>query len=322
MSTLKAQVRRLLQRTAVDRLIDLGRLNHPREVRLCRSRTLRRGPAAHTLIADLIRREEPAALGKLGDVEVKALSWHLGIPRYYALGRAVPTLGEQELFEQAGVFPKSEATYHRFCDLFLTRLAKLDLCALWHNPGEFEITQRTCPGAHWTELTALEPYFHPAAPWSQALAGKRVLVVHPFEDSIRRQHARRDAIWRNVPGLLPDFDLLTLRSPYGFSANRFPDWFAMLAWLEESVSRLAASPGFDVALIGCGAAGIPLAVHCRTLGKIGIHTGGPTQLLFGIRGGRWDQRREFQPFFNEAWIRPAPDETPAEAPRVDKGGYW
>jgi hypothetical protein len=318
----KSTLRKLLYASRIDRLVDLSRLNQPREQRLCRSRTIQRGPAAHHLIAGLLRRGEPAALGKLGDVEVKALCWHLGIPRYYSLGRAVPTLGEQELFEQAGVFPKAESTYRHFCDIFQARLPRLDLCALWHNPGEFEITRRFCPGAHWTELTALEPYFHPEAPWSAALAGKRVLVVHPFEESIRRQYARRKEIWRSVPGLLPDFELLTLRSPYGFSANRFPDWFAMLAWLEERVTALAASPGFDVALIGCGAAGIPLAVHCRDLGKIGIHTGGPTQLLFGIRGGRWDQRAEFAPFFNDAWIRPAAQETPAEARRVDKGGYW
>jgi hypothetical protein len=96
----------------------------------------------------------------------------------------------------------------------------------------------------------------------------------------------------------------------------------MLAWLEGRMTSLARDPGFDVALLGCGAAGIPLAVHAKRLGKIGVHTGGPTQLLFGIRGGRWDTRPEFQPFFNDAWVRPKPDETPKEAPKVDKGGYW
>lgn len=319
---LKARLRQLVFASRLDRVVNLARLNGPRERRLCRRRHVHRGRSAHEILADLIHAGRPAAAGKLGDVEVKALAWHLRIPRYYTLGRAVPTLGEQELFEQAGVFPKSEAVYRQFCDTFLDRLPALDVCALWHNPGEYEITARSCPAARWTDLTALEPYFHPAAPWSAALAGKRVLVVHPFADSIRRQYARRADIWRRVPGLLPDFELVTLRSPYGFSANAFPDWFAMLAELEARVTALAADPGFDVALIGCGAAGIPLAAHCKRLGKIGLHTGGPTQLFFGIRGGRWDARPEFQPFFNEAWIRPAAAETPAEAPRVDRGGYW
>jgi len=320
--SLKHSLRRPILATRLDRVINLSRLNIPREKRLCAPRTILRGPAAHKKITELLRSGQPAAFGKLGDVEVKALSWHLGIKRWYALHRAIPTYGEQELHQQAGVFPANEATYHHFCDLFGERLRDLDLCALWHNPGEHEITERFCPRAHWTDLTALEPYFNPAAPWSAALAGKRVLVVHPFEHSIRSQFARRREIWAATPGLLPDFELLTLKSPYGFSANTYADWFAMLGWLEERMSALARDPGFDVALLGCGAAGIPLAVHAKRLGKIGLHTGGPTQLFFGIRGGRWDTRPEFQPFFNDAWIRPQSDETPKEAPKVDKGGYW
>ena len=320
--SLKAQFRRLIFATGLDCLVDLSRRNHPRELNLCRKRNILCGANAHLLIGDMLRSGQPCALGKLGDVEVKALSWHLGIRRYYSINRAVPSYGEQELYEQAGVFPKSEETYHRFCAVFAERLRDLDLCALWHNPGEFEITECLCPHAHWTDLTALEPYFNPAAPWSSALAGKRVLVVHPFEGTIRDQYPKRRDIWSAVPGLLPDFDLLTLRSPYGFSSNSCGDWFAMLHWLEERVTSLARDPGFDVALIGCGAAGIPLSVHCKRIGKIGIHTGGPTQLLFGIRGARWDTRTQFQTFFNEAWVRPSPEETPQEAGKVDKGGYW
>ncbi|MBK8475410.1 MAG: hypothetical protein IPL39_03645 [Opitutaceae bacterium] len=319
---LKEQLRRALACTRLDRLIDLSRLNVPRERRLCRRRTIHRGAAAHELIGQLLRSGAPAALGKLGDVEVKALSWHFGVPRFYAVNRAVPSFGDQELFEQAGVFPKHAEVFHRFCERFAERLPDLDVCGLWHNPGEFTLTERFCPLARWTDLTALEPWFHPAAPWSAALAGKRVLVVHPFADSIRTQYPRRGDIWRSLPGLLPDFELLTLRSPYGFSANEFSDWFAMLAWLENRVTALARDPGFDIALIGCGAAGIPLAVHVKRLGAIGLHTGGPTQLFFGIRGGRWDRLPAFTRYFNDAWIRPQAEETPKEAPKVDHGGYW
>jgi hypothetical protein len=320
--SLKQTLRRFLIATRFDRVIGLSRRNVPSEKRLCKKRMTLEGKAAHQAIADLIRAGKPSAMGKLGDVEVKALCWHLNIPRWYNLGRAVPTYGELELYQQAGVFPALEATYHQFCDLFVDRLSSIDLCALWHNPGEFALTEQFCPGAIWTELQALEPYFYPEAPWSAALAGKRVLVVHPFEDSIRAQFARRVDIWRSMPGLLPDFELVTLKSPYGFSDNSYADWFGMLSALETKMTELAVSPGFDVALLGCGAAGIPLAAHAKKLGKIGIHTGGATQLLFGIRGGRWDQRPDFQRFFNDAWVRPQPHETPKEAPKVDKGGYW
>ena len=41
---------------------------------------------------------------------------------------------------------------------------------------------------------------------------------------------------------------------------------------------------YDIALIGCGAYGFPLAAHAKRMGKQAIHMGGSLQLLFGIRG--------------------------------------
>ena len=273
-------------------------------------------------IGDRIADCRPLAVGKIGDVEMKCLCWHLRIRTLYKYTFVPPSFGELELRQQAGVFPATEAIYHRFCDLLLERLADLDFAAVWFNPGEACVLTQHAPAAVRTSLRALEPYFFSRRPWSGALAGKRVLVIHPFAQSIVEQYRKRRAIWATIPGVLPDFELVTIKAPYGFSANQFPDWFAMLRFLEEKMETLANANGFDVALVGCGAAGIPLAVHSKRLGKIGIHSGGPTQLLFGIRGARWDNRPEFQPLFNDHLIRPGPDETPGEAAKVDHGGYW
>ena len=46
----------------------------------------------------------------------------------------------------------------------------------------------------------------------------------------------------------------------------------------------AMKKNFDVAIIGCGAYGFPLAAKLKQAGKIVIHLGGATQLLFGIIG--------------------------------------
>lgn len=40
---------------------------------------------------------------------------------------------------------------------------------------------------------------------------------------------------------------------------------------------------YDIALIGCGAYGFPLAAHIKRSGKKAIHLGGALQLLFGIK---------------------------------------
>jgi hypothetical protein len=75
---------------------------------------------------------------------------------------------------------------------------------------------------------------------------------------------------------------------------------------------------FDVAIIGAGAWSIPLAVHAKKLGRIGLHLGGTINLLFGIRGGRFENRG----LYNDHWIRPLPSECPANHKLLENGAYW
>jgi len=50
--------------------------------------------------------------------------------------------------------------------------------------------------------------------------------------------------------------------------------------------------------------------------------GGSTQVLFGIRGKRWDNISEFHTFFNEHWTRPSKEETPEKVELVEGACYW
>jgi hypothetical protein len=82
---------------------------------------------------------------------------------------------------------------------------------------------------------------------------------------------------------------------------------------------------FDICLIGAGAYGLPLAYFAKTIGKQAIHLGGVTQILFGIKGRRWekdDYADSTAKMFNEHWIRPMESETPALKDRVENGCYW
>jgi hypothetical protein len=307
--------------SGLDRRINADAINRRRELRAASRFPVVPAAEANRWIADIIRTGKPAALGKLGSSECWTLAWHLKLKRFYKYTWTSPSFGELDLAEQSGVFPNNEETFHRFCEIYAERLRLFEGLAVWQNTGETEIISRFCPSARRLELKSLEPYFFTPA-WSAALEGKRVLVVHPFEHSIRTQFERRAEIWRDRPDVLPAFELEVVKSPYGFSKNDFASWPEMNRWLEVQVEAAYRRKPFDVALIGCGAAGLPLAGFVKQLGAIGIHTGGATQLFFGIRGGRWDTRADFQPFFNDAWVRPRPEETPQEAKKVDKGGYW
>src|SRR2546427_6914950 len=158
------------------------------------------------LLACLVHR--PAAIGKIGRSELVALRHYLR--RADSSGHCESWGGHATLlYRNAGVYPPEPAIFSRFCKTFLETLARLDVLAVYFNWKENDVRRRFAPKATVTAPRALEPYYHDRA-WSQRLAGKRVLVVSPFADSIRNQYLRRRDVWPTKPDLLPDFELQTL----------------------------------------------------------------------------------------------------------------
>ena len=167
-------------------------------------------------------------------------------------------------------------------------------------------------------LKTLEPFWFDR-PWSSALEGKRVLVIHPFEETIRQQYEKRKELFKD-PQVLPEFDLITLKAvqSIGGKSDKFSSWFDALEWMYQQAMAI----DFDIALIGCGAYGFPLAAKIKNAGKMAIHMGGVTQLLFGIKGGRWDARPGYVSLYNENWCRPSSAEKPKDASQVENACYW
>jgi hypothetical protein len=168
-------------------------------------------------------------------------------------------------------------------------------------------------------LEDLEPFFC-ERPWTHALAGLKVLVVHPFEETIRSQYAKRSLIFPD--GLLPDFELQTIRAVQSLLGEPTPfrDWFDALNHMKKEIDRR----DFDVCLIGCGAYGLPLAAHVKRMGRKAIHLAGATQLLFGIIGARWEDYivYPYMNLMNEHWVRPAAHERPKNASAMENACYW
>ena len=104
----------------------------------------------------------------------------------------------------------------------------------------------------------------------------------------------------------------------GNTDGQFSTWFEALDYMCEQITNIE----FDVAIIGAGAYGLPLASFVKKLGKKSIHLGGATQILFGIKGHRWEQRLFFQKLFNEHWVYPLAVERPKAFQKADSGAYW
>jgi hypothetical protein len=271
------------------------------------------------LLASSLAQGQPTAAAKIGAGENAALRHYL---RHSVKGSPCGSwrghIGTN-LHRNAGVYPAEPAIFSRFCKTYAEALTSLDVLAVWFNFGEHAARRQFAPKASLTELDALEPYYN-HQPWSEHLAGKRVLVVSPFASTIEAQYQRRREIWRKKPSVLPEFNLRTLRVPLSscLACAPYPDWFAAL---DAMCRQMEASP-FDAAIVGAGAWSIPLVAHAKSLGAWAIHLGGVTQILFGIRGRRWERNPRIMGFCNEAWVRPSPAETPQNAQAIEGGCYW
>jgi len=278
-------------------------------------RRINRGETGNRCIYDALMSGKPEAIGKLGSAETLAIGKHL-ITR----GKVDAAVRSASYwYTNSLVFPADYVMYARFCQYMLDEvLPEITLMSVWFNLGEPAIIRKYCPSATLVDLLALEPYQF-ASPWWRALAGKRVLAISPFCGTIRHQHPHLTKVWAGVQ-VMPEFTLNCVRVPYHHSlaAPQHRNWFETLDALKTEMS----AKSFDVAIIGASVYSLPLAVHAKKLGKQGIHLGGAHQLLFGIKGGRWDHNPVVSKFFNEYWVRPSPEETPGNHLRVENGAYW
>jgi len=102
---------------------------------------------------------------------------------------------------------------------------------------------------------------------------------------------------------------------------RFSAWFDALEYMYQEAMKTE----FDVALIGCGAYGFPLAARLKASGKKAIHMGGMLQILFGIKGARWETVSAFEyvkKLFNEHWIYPLDTDRVEHSEKVEDNCYW
>jgi len=218
----------------------------------------------------------------------------------------------------SGFFPVNQANLVRFLHEMQASVPELDLFASWTAPESRYTGIR--PDLPACELRQIEPYFHDT-PWSGELKGRKVLVVHPFAKLIEEQYHNKRLLLFPGKNVLPECELKTLQAVQTAAKerdSRFSSWFEALDWMEQQ----ALASGCDVILIGCGAYGFPLAARLKRLGKQTIHLGGALQLLFGIKGKRWDAWPETSAFYNEHWIRATGAERPAKADLIEGSCYW
>ena len=271
--------------------------------------------AGNDYIRELILSDKPFVAGRFGSNELNVLVNVIG--SRYGLAKISDGL-QYNITQCAGLFPDNRETTTEFGELMESIVSDVDCLGCWNERMEDYIVKYYMPDTKLIELSSIEPYFF-KNPWSKALAGKKVLVIHPFADTIQKQYVNREKLFAD--GLLPDFTLYTLKAVQTVANNkdeRFDTWFEALDYMYNTALEF----DFDIALVGCGAYGLPLSVKLKQAGKQVVHMGGALQVLFGIKGMRWDNSPRVSSLYNEYWVRPDESEKPADSQNVEGACYW
>ncbi|WP_394993610.1 hypothetical protein [Emticicia sp.] len=286
-----------------------------------------RNQQASDLIKNRLNDDTPLMIGRFGATEIAYLTnslivqdWFFRKRDYYITNKINSFLWEQQIIHDmiyvSGFFPHSNENAKRYSDLLLEDIKYLDILGTWLYRER--LLKKELSHTIKIQLPDIEPYFH-ENPWSEALEGKTVLVIHPFQESILAQYVSREKLFKDKR-VLPKFNLKTIKAiqSAGNSKTIFKDWFESLDHMKSEMDKIT----FDIAIIGCGAYGFHLAAHAKRSGKKGIHLGGATQNLFGIIGKRWEAHEPTRKFMNQYWVRPLEIEKPAEIQLVENGCYW
>ena len=229
----------------------------------------------------------------------------------------------------AGIKLSSMESVYQYSDLYLRAFDYCEMMAGWDVQGNYighiayshEYMKTTYPNKKmvWALSLDIFHYIH-STPWTHALRGKRVLIISPFEDSLREKIPIREKIYG--VDLFPDCIITTIRPPQTQAGEDSQEFIMELNRFNKKLDEIRDT--YDVALISCGGYANPVCAHLYESGKSAVYVGGVLQMYFGILGARWLKERPdiIRLYLNEHWSRPKESERPKNSGNVEGGCYW
>lgn len=260
-------------------------------------------------IKEAINKTLPLSFGKMGSIEAMHVS------QYMTSGylRSNPSL-----FINAGIYTQDQEDLKLWLDDYIESVKDLDYILQWckEQGDQFVIDKVWSGKGIFNKFTEIEPYTHEKDGWHYSLSDKKVLFISPFSDTVKEQAKKYDKVW-NGAGI---GDVITVTSPYSEAlTGEVPiKWSDKLEAMLDKIKDL----DFDFATVGCGGFSLSVCRFIKSMGKPCVHLGGGNQLLFGIKGKRWDEHELLSKYYNEHWVRPLAHEVPKNNTLVEGGCYW
>ena len=249
------------------------------------------------IIANTIKSKEPFMLSRYGSVEFRNLFNN-----------------EMKILSfNTGFFPRDDSLLEKFRKVYMDSSKNLDFLAIWNYQNHFLNKIKLLKQLpNIKNLVPLRTFEIDNNQWIKELKDKRILVIHPFKKTIEYQYNNK--VLNILPRLKSLEVIKAIQTIAGEKDNRFQTWFDAIDYMKEEIDK----KDFDIAIIGCGAYGLPLAAYVKSKGKQALHFGGGTQLLFGIIGNRWKKKIANR----KGWINPLPEDIPTNSKHIEGGCYW
>jgi hypothetical protein len=251
-------------------------------------------------LSDLLTSDEPVSIIRFGNVEVTSL-----------LGQGI----YEQMYSNAG-FYGDEKCYQYWKKLYIEALFKcngiLDVCSC----ASFQICGDLMIKLNCWKPTL--PYIEDPSWWIQLIEeiSEPIGVVSFFKKDIEEQIPNLSQIWvrrtlrKKKFNVVESWNTITGNKPH-------KDWNETFEKLKE---RVDSQTDTKLWLISCGCYGLPLCEYIRQKGGKAIYVGGLLQLIFGLKGSRWEDREEVTRHYNQYWKYPTTK--PENYNSVEGGCYW
>jgi len=268
----------------------------------------------HTSFTDKMTSEKPYFLGRIGGTDfdvIKDYLYDLEVNKTNLFDKN-PLKEEfyiNEVSNFNGYFDKSKnrkerkKNFHRYINKLIKcyeNMSDYTYCGSYlinqfkdinkMDPNVKHFVQKYLPNKNSCDYTFIEAVRPFLSCFSQFAVNKKVLIVSPFSDVIKKQFERKDKILHNYE--YPDFTLLTYTTPVTYNnATDDLSYIKTENWLEQC--KLMCSEieklDFDIALLACASYGMILGNHIyKKMNKKAIYIGGVLNVFFNIYGGRFN----------------------------------
>lgn len=264
-------------------------------------------------IIESILNKNPKSFGKIGSVESSYINHYLEGYDFEFISKKYDDL----LYTSAGIYIQDEADFQNWSEMYINAIKNTNFLLQWSSADKKLLSKIKRKDNISKSFIGLEPFTLGKNGWHYFLKDKKVLCISPFSKSIQANIKNYSFIWNNAH--IGKVYTIQASYPEILEGKNPTNWEIKLDKVIDQINKV----DFDVATIGYGGFSLIIGDYIRNLGKTSIHLGGSNQILYGIKGKRWDKNFEAYSWYGgNYWIRLSKNEVPKFNKMLEGGAYW